>query len=147
MSDNMPMKRVLFVEEYLKDFNATRAAIAAGYAKKSAHVTACRMLKADKRVQTLIRSYLLKRAEKAGVDVEMVINGLLTEALGQGEDTTSGARTKAWELIGKHLGMFIDRKEIGKPGEFTQMTKAEMEQEIADLLEKQRNSIPGEVVE
>ncbi len=28
---------------------------------------------------------------------------------------------RALELLGKELGMFIDRKEVGKPGEFTDM--------------------------
>jgi len=34
-----------FIAEYLTDYNATRSAIAAGYSKKCADVTACRLLK------------------------------------------------------------------------------------------------------
>lgn len=33
-----------FVEEYLVDLNATKAAVRAGYARSSAHVTSCRLL-------------------------------------------------------------------------------------------------------
>lgn len=38
-------RRARFVAEYLKDFNAQQAAIRAGYAKGSAHVTASRLLR------------------------------------------------------------------------------------------------------
>jgi len=38
-------KRSLFVREYLVDRNGTRAAIAAGYAPRSASVTSCRLLR------------------------------------------------------------------------------------------------------
>ena len=40
----MSPKHQLFVDEYLKDRNATQAAIRAGYSPKSAKVTACRLL-------------------------------------------------------------------------------------------------------
>ena len=35
--------------------------------------------------------------------------------------------TKALELIGKELGMFVERKEVGKPGEFANLTDDELE--------------------
>jgi hypothetical protein len=34
---------------------------------------------------------------------------------------------KALELIGKELGMFIDRKEVGGPNEFSRMSDEELE--------------------
>jgi phage terminase small subunit len=37
-----------FVHEYVRDLNGTRAAIAAGYAEKSAYVTASRLLRKAK---------------------------------------------------------------------------------------------------
>ena len=40
-------KRRVFVEEYLKDFNGTQAAIRAGYSKNSARSTASRLLTID----------------------------------------------------------------------------------------------------
>lgn len=33
---------------------------------------------------------------------------------------------KALELIGKELGMFVDRREVGQPGEFERLTDAEL---------------------
>jgi hypothetical protein len=38
------------------------------------------------------------------------------------------------ELLGKELGMFIDRKEVGKPGEFENMTDEELDACIAELM-------------
>lgn len=42
---------------------------------------------------------------------------------------------RALELLGKELGMFVDRKEIGKPGEFEDMTADELRTSIARDLE------------
>ena len=40
MSTKLTDKQKIFCKEYIKDFNATRAAIAAGYSKKGARQTA-----------------------------------------------------------------------------------------------------------
>jgi hypothetical protein len=37
----------------------------------------------------------------------------------------------ALELVGKELGMFIDRKEVGKPGDFAGMSDDELNDYIA----------------
>lgn len=63
--DEVPDKEDIFALEYLKDFNGTQAAIRAGYAKKSAHVTASRLLKKAK-VSRAIREAVAERA--MGVD-------------------------------------------------------------------------------
>lgn len=38
---------------------------------------------------------------------------------------------RAAELLGKELGMFVDRKEVGKPGEFEEMSADELRTSIA----------------
>ena len=43
--------------------------------------------------------------------------------------------------IGKHLGMFIERKEVGSPGDFEKLNDNELEQSIqraADIIERAR---------
>lgn len=57
-ADKLTPKQMIFVQEYMKSANSTRAAIAAGYAEGSAHVQGSRMLKNDK-----IRAYLQKREQ------------------------------------------------------------------------------------
>ena len=45
MPEKLTAKQLRFCQEYLKDFNATQAAIRAKYSKKTAHVIACENLK------------------------------------------------------------------------------------------------------
>ena len=56
-------------------------------------------------------------------------------------------KIKALELLGKHLGMFIERKEItgkdGGPIQLEAMTSEQREQRIQELLEKRGQLPPG----
>lgn len=62
-------RRVRFVTEYLKDFNATQAAIRAGYAKGSAHVTASRIL-SDPAIGERIAQVQARARQVAEITVE-----------------------------------------------------------------------------
>lgn len=59
MSENQKLtrKEQIFVEEYLKDFNGTRAALAAGYSPKSARTFACSMLTKQYIVEKIDESF------------------------------------------------------------------------------------------
>lgn len=64
MSDATPqlnIKQQAFVEEYLKDFNATQAAIRAGYSAKTAYSIGSRLLK-DVEVSRAIKAHVAERA-------------------------------------------------------------------------------------
>lgn len=54
-----------------------------------------------------------------------------------------GVANRSLELLGKELGMFIDRKEIGQPGDFDRLTDEELrqhvERESQELLGKRLN--------
>ena len=41
---------------------------------------------------------------------------------------------RALELIGKEFGMFVDRKEVGKPGDFSEYTDEQLDQIIREEL-------------
>jgi phage terminase small subunit len=43
---------------------------------------------------------------------------------------------RALELIGKEIGMFVDRKEVGKPGDFAGMTDDELNNRIGELVSR-----------
>jgi phage terminase small subunit len=43
---------------------------------------------------------------------------------------------RALELIGKEIGMFVDRKEVGKPGDFAGMTDDELNNGIGELVSR-----------
>lgn len=71
-NDELTDKQRLFVMEYLRDFNTTRAAIAAGYSKKSAHVVGWETLRNPK-VQSEISRFKEQLAVDLGLDVRRVI--------------------------------------------------------------------------
>lgn len=114
------IREKLFINEYLKDFNATRAAIDAGYSKDSAATLAGRLLRKVE-IKEAIRSRLANRIAVLGLDQDFVIRNLLAlydrcmqvEPVlnSQGEETgvykfDSKGASRALELIGKHMNMF-----------------------------------------
>ena len=53
-----------------------------------------------------------------------------------GENVYNGSvANKALELLGKELGMFIDRKEVGGPNEFARMSDEELDAFLRDSIE------------
>lgn len=67
-------KQKAFCDEYMKDFNGTRAAMVVGYSQKNAKVSATRLLSS-----AYVQAYLAEKkqvlAEKTEITREMVING------------------------------------------------------------------------
>jgi len=118
----MTEKQKRFIEAYISDPNATKAAKSAGYSEKNADKIGAQLL-GKTRVREAIAQNRAILAEKAGITAEMVVNGLLREANGefsrtvldiegkaqQVEDTNPSARVAAWEKLGKHLGMFEEK--------------------------------------
>lgn len=121
-----------FVEEYLKDLNATQAAIRAGYSAKTADVQGPRLL-GNVRVGAAIAAGKAARTKRAELSADWVLRNLrknLQRALqaepvldSKGEPTgeyvyAGSVANRALELIGKHLGMFVERHEVtGKDGQ------------------------------
>jgi phage terminase small subunit len=74
-------RRARFAQEYPKDLNGTEAAIRAGYAPKSAHVTASRLL-SDAKVRGEIDALLLRVAQKSEITVERTLKEIARIAYG-----------------------------------------------------------------
>ena len=113
--DALTDRQQKFVEEYLVDFNASRSALAAGYAESGAHVEGCRLLKNPK-VRKAIDAGQERDAAALQITREWVLERLRLEASGELEDSSAGARIKATELLGKHLGMFTEKHQIESVG-------------------------------
>lgn len=64
-----------FCREYIIDLNGTRAAIAAGYGKKGAHVRASQLL-SNRKVQALLAKLTKEKADKLDLDAEKVLSEL-----------------------------------------------------------------------
>jgi len=120
-----------FAVEYPIDLNATKAAIRAGYSEKVARKQGCINL-ANPDVAALIQEQVGKVAKQCELSQEWVLNNLKEVAercmeavpaldrhgneTGEFTFQASGAN-RALELIGKHLGMFVERVEsTGKDG-------------------------------
>ena len=101
-------KQQAFVREYLVDFNATQAAIRAGYSPKTAGVQGHELLKKPEISEEVDRGRA-RLASKAAITAEEVINGLKREAQAADND---GARVAAWSWLGKHLKLFTEKQEL-----------------------------------
>lgn len=132
-------QRARFVREYVKDYNGQAAAIRAGYSEQSARSQASRLLDMPdvKAELEQVQKRVLERLEMDAASILKRLEELSDEARGR-EDF--GPAIRAIELIGKHLGMFVDRREVtGKGGgpleyrDVSGMTDEEIDAEIARL--------------
>lgn len=105
-------KQQLFIDEYLIDLNATQAAIRAGYSPESAYSIGEENLKKPE-IKSEIDKALAVRSRRTGVNQDRVVQELGGIAFDPEEKTTD--KLKALELLGKHLGMFIDKLDITAP--------------------------------
>jgi hypothetical protein len=107
-------KQMRFTQEFVIDLNATQAAIRAGYSAKTANEQGARLL-ANASIAAAIATAQGARAERLQIDADKVLadlerRGQMAERAGQ-----FAAAIRAAELQGKHLGMFIDRRELVTP--------------------------------
>jgi len=144
--DPLNTKQRIFVNEYIVDFNATQAAIRAGYSENGAESKGSQLL-SNVKVSAEVDKAIAKREKRVTVTQDDVIRELRMIAFGDIEDyiewgpegvilkgkedrgtgrlvskvsqTAKGqmhlelhSKTKALEMLGKHLGMYTDRHEV-----------------------------------
>jgi phage terminase small subunit len=124
LSGFTPRER-LFVAEYPVDWNATQAAIRAGYSARSASDIGYE-LKHKTKIVDAITAYLAKREDKAEISRSWVLARLVdveAEAAKVAEDKDAVGRTaarlhrlRALELIGKHVDVNAFRTQLGISG-------------------------------
>ena len=136
----MTPKQERFVEEYLVDLNATQAAIRAGYSEQTARQIGAQNL-SKLVIQQAIEAARNKRSERVELTQDEVVRDLRelrdicmgrkpvrrTEVVKNaqlGEVTAREVEVyaleptgagKALDLLGKHLGMFVDKVEDVTP--------------------------------
>jgi phage terminase small subunit len=127
MTKELTDKQKRFCDEYLIDLNATQAAMRAGYSEKTANEQGARLL-ANVSVQEYVQAKQKRLEKKTEISQEYVLVGFkkVFERCMQEEAVTdkdgnfegvfkfeaSGAN-KALEMLGKHLGMFKEKLEVG----------------------------------
>lgn len=127
-------KEERFCQEYVLDYNGTKAAIRTGYKKSNAASQATRLLKkAD--VSARVRELQREMAERLALSQDFVVTQLIetynqckeaTPVMRYNYDTGEMEETgmyqfdgknalKALELLGKHLGMFDKQRKDQVP--------------------------------
>lgn len=171
-------KRAVFIREYLVDRNGTRAAIAAGYAPRSASVTSCHLLR-NAKVRAEVSELTERRLERLEVTADAVLQELakiafanMTDYLAVRDDGSISidvsrigpiqaaaladlrideyaseqghvrhtrlklaSKTKALELLGKHLKLWTDRLDAAQSitiGETLQRARERMLRGMSD---------------
>ena len=132
----MNQKQALFVSEYLVDMNATQAAIRAGYSAKTAYSIGQENLKKPE-IKEAISAAVSEREKRTEITADFVIMKLIeivdrcmqrAPVFRQGEQLVDEQGRNVWmfdaknairalELLGRNLGMFIDRREPDTCGE------------------------------
>ena len=123
MSKGLTPKQQAFVDEYLKDLNATQAAIRAGYSERTAQEQSSRLL-SNVMIQQSVherRAILSEKAERTALDVLRDIGRVRAHCMElvpteYGETMRSPKEAlKALELEGKHHGAFVERLHLSNP--------------------------------
>ena len=117
-------KQTRFCQEYVVDFNATQAYARAGYSETGAAQSASALLRNPK-IQEELATLQAEDATRLELTHQVVLEGLW--GIAADLDATVSARVRAYELLGKHQGMFTDRLEI------TQITRGQLDAEIERL--------------
>jgi phage terminase small subunit len=97
-------KQKLFCKEYIKDLNASRAAIAAGYSKKTATVTASENL-TKPNINKFINELRKDREERVQIDADWVLRQAVhvhDKCLKSNENNPA---LKALDIVGKHVSV------------------------------------------
>lgn len=109
----MTDKETNFCHEYLIDFNATQAAIRAGYSEKSA-----RQIGSENLTKPYIKEYIELEKKKVLGDIDSIrvriINELKKLSFDEVKELTGHDhkdKLKALDLLGKYAGMYTDKVE------------------------------------
>jgi phage terminase small subunit len=135
-------KRQTFAREFLVDRNRKQAAIRAGYSVHTAKQQGSRLLTfVDVREE--IAALEAAQVEVDQVNREFVISGLRDLALNA---KTESSQVRAYELLGKHLRLFVDVTETTVVHDVTQL-QSFSETELKIMLDsaQQQLAIEGEV--
>lgn len=126
---NLTHKQALFCEEYMRDHSVMGAYVRAGFKSKHANSNAYRLFKTEL-VQKRIEELKAIRAAENALTVNMVRDRLVEIATNASKEGRHSAAIRAWELLGKYLGMFVERSQVHVTSGRTQ---AEVDAEIAHI--------------
>ncbi len=109
--DGLPPRQATFVDGRiagLSQFDAYREAYGAGQLEKSVHECASR-LSSTAKVSQALRERRAALAKRTDANEDRIVRGIL--AVADDPDAKHADILRAWELLGKRLGIFIERHE------------------------------------
>ena len=105
----MTSRQQRFVREYLTDFNATQAAIRAGYSPKGASVQGARLL-VNAKVQAEVERLAQQKDDELGLSSERILHKIAQIAFSEDEETRDSLR--ALDILCKTRGMYLRKPEV-----------------------------------
>jgi phage terminase small subunit len=111
----MTPKQQKFVEEYLIDLNATKAAMRAGYSKKTAHRIGAENMQKPA-IKKAINEARKKFSQKTEVTTEKIIKGFSDIAFSDSEMTEDRDKVASLNSLARIMGMFNDKLSVKHSG-------------------------------
>ena len=121
MSRKLTEKQNQFILEYMKDLNATQAAIRAGYSKKTAKVIGYENL-TKPYISERIQEEIDKRSERVKMTADDVLREII-ELMERNKKTDDKLSLDALKLLGKHHKLFTDKIEHSGNVDITSKSK------------------------
>jgi phage terminase small subunit len=130
--DSLNDRQRIFCEEYLTDLNATAAATRAGYEAKNARQLGSQLMD-NQAVRITIDALRAERSKRSDITKDFVLQGIKKATRLAEEAGNLNALLRGYELLAKHLGMFVERTEISGPdGEAIKMEQ-KIKEDVADF--------------
>ncbi|MDF1829972.1 terminase small subunit [Cycloclasticus pugetii] len=101
-------KQIRFVDEYLVDFNASRAAVAAGFSSKSAKVQGSRLL-TNVNVRRLVERHQEATSKRLRITRDDVIKGLVVAAEQARLNKDPTSMIAAMSEVSKMMGFYASK--------------------------------------
>ena len=124
-------KHERFAQELAKGKTADEAYVIAGYKENRGNAST---LKANQIISDRVTELLSRSAIRAELTVARVVENLeriAIKAEALGEASGLNVAKSAWVDAAKVHGLIVDKKEVGKPGDFSRMTEDEIDAFIA----------------
>lgn len=134
--DSLSPKQLRFCEEYLTDMNGTQAAIRAQYKPNNAKQIAFQLME-NPAVRIAIDALRSQRNQNSDITKDFVLKGIVRTVQAAQDDNNHNATLRGYELLAKHLGMFIDKTEISGPGGGAiEMAQKKVEEDVREFTSK-----------
>lgn len=133
MARTLTPRQAAFCRHMLEPgMTATRAAKLAGYSPTYADREAAKLVEKPL-IAAKLASLRADSDDEAVVSRADVLRGLREEAQLYGEGSSHSARVQAWAHLGKHLGMFVERREVTLRKDPADMTDEELDEALNDV--------------